>query len=79
MDEDEIVTNYFYDLAYFEGVRNTLQIFHKGFTHINHSLDTPDDKVAFVLKEIRKELDDAREMHKESEKLFLEFQSPDFY
>ena len=70
--DDEIESNYFYDLGYFEGVRNTLQIFHKGFTHINHSKDTPEEKVEFVLKEIRKELDDARRMHKESEKYFLE-------
>ena len=69
---EEIFENYKYDLGYFEGVRNTLQIFHRGFTHINHSKDTSEQNVEFVLEEIRKELDDARRMHKESEKLFLE-------
>jgi len=69
---EEIFENYKYDLGYFEGVRNTLQIFHRGFTRINNSKDTEEEKIEFVLNEIGRELDNARRMHKESEKLFLE-------
>jgi hypothetical protein len=75
MDEDEVVTNYFYDLAYYEGIRNTLMI-------INKNLMVPGSKkenINQLLKEIREELDDAHRMHKESENDFLKSQSDDFY
>ena len=75
MSEDEVVTNYFYDLAYYEGIRNTLMIINKNLTWP----DSEEDRINRLLKEIRKELDDAHRMHKESEKDFLKSQSDDFY
>ena len=42
MSEDEVVTNYFYDLAYYEGIRNTLMIINKNLPA--NSLATSIDK-----------------------------------
>ena len=72
IDDCELEAEYHYDIGYYEGVRNTLHIFLKGFTHINHSTDTSEAKVDFVLEEIRKELDDAIASQKSSEKRFFD-------
>jgi len=66
---EEILINYKYDIGYYEGVRNTLQIIHQT---LRTPTKTETDRISLLLFEIRKELDDAQKMHKESKKLFYD-------
>jgi len=61
---DYEVEEYHYDIGYYEGVRNILQIIH-------HNLLIKElseiERVELLLKEVGDELDDARKSHKDSE------------
>jgi len=79
MDDVEVIENAFYDLGYFEGVRNTLQIFTKGFAHFKVSKDSTEDKIDLVLLEMMKELEEAKDCHKDSDRHFTQRQADKFY
>jgi hypothetical protein len=79
MDDVEVIENAFYDLGYFEGVRNTFQIFSKGFANFNVFEDSASEKIEFVLKEMMKELEDAKDCHKDSDRHFTQRQADEFY
>ena len=79
MDDVEVIENAFYDLGYFEGVRNTLNIFQKGFAKFNVYEDSAGEKIEFVLLEMMKELEDAKDCHKDSDRHFTQRQSDKFY
>jgi hypothetical protein len=62
------IEDFHYDIGYYEGIRNILQI-------INTSLGTPSikesERIDFLLKWVTKELKDAKEQHEFSQdKLF---------
>ena len=56
---------YHYDIGYYEGVRNILQIIVKNLSNPNLN---EEKKVKLLLKEVGKELDHAKEEMKYSEK-----------
>jgi predicted ATPase len=60
------VEEYHYDIGYYEGVRNILQI-------INQTLGVPTktevERIEMLLKLVGEELDDAKKSHKESERI----------
>ena len=59
---------YHYDLGYFEGARNILQIIHHNLLMI----ELPEqERIDLLLKEVGDELDDARKEMLASEKLFF--------
>jgi len=64
MSYDYEVEEYHYDIGYYEGVRNILQI-------INKSLGSPSikesERIEILLKLVGEELDDAKKSHKDSE------------
>jgi hypothetical protein len=66
--EDEF--EYHYDIGYYEGIRNILQI-------INKSLGSPSilnesERIEFLLKCVGEELDEAKKSHKDSENRLFE-------
>jgi len=60
-DESE----YHYDIGYYEGVRNTLQLIHKS---LMTPTKTQEERVNILLKMVGDELDDAIASQKASEK-----------
>jgi hypothetical protein len=64
MSYDYEVEEYHYDIGYYEGIRNILQI-------INGSLGNPSikesERIEMLLKLVGEELDDAKKSHKDSE------------
>lgn len=63
---------YHYDIGYYEGIRNILQI-------INRSLGSPSikesERIEFLLKWVGEELDDAKKSHKDSENRLFNYRS----
>jgi len=68
---EEIIGNYFYDLAYYEGIRNTLMIINKNLSFAG----SPKENINRLLEEIREELDDAHRMHKDSERAKIQMEA----
>ena len=65
MFPEEDKEEYHYDIGYYEGVRNTLQIIHKNLLMKELS---EKERVELLLKEVGDELDDAIIEQKKSEK-----------
>jgi len=65
---NDMIQDYGYDIGYYEGVRNTLQIIHR--TLMMKEL-SEEERVELLLKEVGDELDDAIIEQKESEKIML--------
>ncbi len=70
---EEAYGNYNYDLGYYEGCRNILQMIHKNImlTKLDKNLSER-ERVELLLKEVGDELDDAIESQKNSEKIFFD-------
>jgi hypothetical protein len=69
MSDNEELQNYNYDLGYYEGVRNILQMIIK---NLQVPTKTEVDRIDLLLKEVREEVDDAIACQKRSEKIFFD-------
>jgi len=69
----EMQEHYYYDLGYFEGVRNTLMTLQRGMS-MGYPKDRMTEKIEFVIEELNKELKKAKELHHDSEKKYIEFE-----
>jgi hypothetical protein len=68
-DEDEqALQNYNYDLGYYEGLRNCLQL----ILHHMQGKKSEKKKIELLLFAIKEELDDAIRLQKSSEKRFFD-------
>jgi hypothetical protein len=61
---DDYETEYHYDIGYYEGVRNTLQIIHKSLIIASKN---EEERVQLLLKMVGEELDNAIKEQKSSE------------
>ena len=59
--------NYHYDIGYYEGVRNILQIIHQNLSNRDIS---EQERIDLLLKYVVRELDDAIECQRKSEHQF---------
>lgn len=64
----DIIENYGYDIGYYEGIRNVLQMIVKNLQATNAS---EEEKVKLLLEEVGKELDKAIRLQKNSEKILI--------
>jgi hypothetical protein len=64
----DIIENYGYDIGYYEGIRNVLQMIVKNLQATNAS---EEEKVKLLLEEVGKELDEAIRLQKNSEKILI--------
>jgi hypothetical protein len=62
------VEEYHYDIGYYEGVRNILQIINKS---LGNSSLKESERIDVLLKLVGEELDDAKRAHKESERILF--------
>jgi hypothetical protein len=63
----EIVENYGYDIGYYDGIRNTLDIIHKAL----QIPTTQEERVSILLEMVGKEIDEAIRIQKNSEKILI--------
>jgi len=67
--DSDIIQNYGYDIGYYEGVRNTLQIISRTLMLENVS---EKEKVQILLDKVAKEIDDAIDCQKDSERAYIQ-------
>ena len=60
--------NYHYDIGYYEGVRNILQMIHQNLSNRDIS---EQERIDLLLKDVVRELDDAIECQRKSEHQFF--------